>query len=164
MKLCKATAGMGVPVSVSPHIGATCPIIIFESADINSAVDDVLETAFKKKKEVSRVAAVFVRFGCFFLFVCFFANSLVPSLSQAHWVLCVQESVLDSAMARLRLRMAGLKCVSLPGDGVRTLVETAVQDAQNKGATVGRNAFAQRQISTSDAFQVPSVYTVRLVE
>lgn len=50
--LCKATAGMGVPVSVSPSIGATCPFIIFESADIDSAVDGVIETAFKKKKEV----------------------------------------------------------------------------------------------------------------
>ncbi|XP_051904503.1 aldehyde dehydrogenase family 16 member A1 isoform X1 [Hippocampus zosterae] len=105
VKLCKATAGMGLPVCVSPNIGATCPIIIFESADINSAVDDVLETAFKKEKE-------------------------------AHWVLCVQESILDSVMAYLRLRMAALKCVSLPGDGVRVLVETAVQDAQNKGATL----------------------------
>ncbi|XP_061604523.1 aldehyde dehydrogenase family 16 member A1 isoform X1 [Phyllopteryx taeniolatus] len=103
VKLCKATAGMGVPVSVTQNIGTTCPIIIFESADINSAVDDVLETAFKKNKEV-------------------------------HWVLCVQESVLDSVMARLRLRMAGLKCVALPSDGARVLVDTAVQDAQNKGA------------------------------
>lgn len=50
--LCKATAGMGVPVSVSPIIGATCPFIIFESADIDSAVDEVIETAFKKKTEV----------------------------------------------------------------------------------------------------------------
>lgn len=50
--LCKATAGMGVPVSVSPCIGATCPFIIFESADIDSAVDGVIETAFKKKREV----------------------------------------------------------------------------------------------------------------
>ena len=50
--LCKATAGMGVPLSVSPCIGATCPFIIFESADIDSAVDGVIETAFKKKREV----------------------------------------------------------------------------------------------------------------
>lgn len=50
--LCKTTAGVGVPVSVSPCIGATCPFIIFESADINSAVDEVIEAAFKKKKEV----------------------------------------------------------------------------------------------------------------
>lgn len=50
--LCKATAGMGVPVSVSPCVGSTCPFIIFESADINSAVDEVMEAAFRKKKEV----------------------------------------------------------------------------------------------------------------
>ena len=52
MTLCKASAGMGVPVSVSPCLGFTCPFIIFESADIDSAVDEVIETAFKKKKEV----------------------------------------------------------------------------------------------------------------
>ncbi len=50
--LCEATAGMGVPVSVSPCIGATCPFIVFESADIDSAVDGVMEAAFKKKREV----------------------------------------------------------------------------------------------------------------
>lgn len=53
--LCKATAGMGVPVSVSACIGATCPFIIFESADIDSAVDAVIEAAFKKKREVSDI-------------------------------------------------------------------------------------------------------------
>ncbi|XP_057717220.1 aldehyde dehydrogenase family 16 member A1 [Corythoichthys intestinalis] len=105
INLCKATAGMGVPVSVTPNIGATCPIIIFESADINSAIDDVIEIAFKKNKEV-------------------------------HWVLCVQESVQDSVVDRLRMRMAGLKCVALPSDGARVLVDSAVQDAQNKGATL----------------------------
>ena len=52
--LCKATAGMGVPVSLSLSLGATCPFIIFESADIDSAVDGVIEIAFKKKKDVSR--------------------------------------------------------------------------------------------------------------
>ncbi|XP_077475750.1 aldehyde dehydrogenase family 16 member A1 [Stigmatopora argus] len=105
VKLCKATAGMGVPVSVTPNIGPTCPIIIFESADIDSAIDDVIGTAFMKNKEV-------------------------------HWVLCVQESVHDSVVARLRVRMAGLKCVALPSDEARLLVDTAVQDAQNKGVTL----------------------------
>ncbi|XP_061893009.1 aldehyde dehydrogenase family 16 member A1-like [Entelurus aequoreus] len=105
MKLCKATAGMGVPVSVTPTIGATCPIIIFESADINSAVDDVIETAFKKKKET-------------------------------HWVLCVQESVLNNVVDRLQLRIAGLKCVPLPSCEARLLVDAAVQEAQHKGATL----------------------------
>lgn len=53
--LCKATAGMGVPVSVSPCIGATRPFIIFDSADIDSAVDEVMDAAFKKKKEVIHI-------------------------------------------------------------------------------------------------------------
>lgn len=53
--LCKATAGMSVPVSVSPCIGATRPFIIFDSADIDSAVDEVMEAAFKKKKEVIHI-------------------------------------------------------------------------------------------------------------
>ncbi|GLD61166.1 aldehyde dehydrogenase family 16 member A1 [Lates japonicus] len=101
--LCKATAGMGVPISVSPCIGATCPFIIFESADIDSAVDGVIETAFKKKKEV-------------------------------HWVLCVQESVLDSVVSRLRLRMAGVKCVGLRSDADRAQVDMDIQEAQQQGA------------------------------
>ncbi|XP_040917548.1 aldehyde dehydrogenase family 16 member A1 isoform X2 [Toxotes jaculatrix] len=109
--LCKATAGMGVPVSVSPCVGATCPFIIFESADIDSAVDGVIETAFKKKKEV-------------------------------HWVLCVQESVLDSVVARLRLRMAGMKCVGLSSDADRALVDAAVQEAQQQGATLVQSCAA----------------------
>ncbi|CAJ1075990.1 aldehyde dehydrogenase family 16 member A1 [Xyrichtys novacula] len=103
--LSKATAGMGVLVSFSPFIGATCPFIIFESADIDSAVDGVIETAFKKKKEV-------------------------------HWVLCVQESVLDSVVARLRLRMSGLKCVGLNSDEERVQVDAVVQEAQQQGATL----------------------------
>lgn len=103
--LCKATAGMGVPVSVSPSIGASCPFIVFESADIDSAVDGAIEAAFKKKREV-------------------------------HWVLCVQESVLDSVVARLKLRMAGMKCVALCSDEDRLLVDAAVQEAQQQGASL----------------------------
>lgn len=56
--LCGATAGMGVPVSVSPCIGATCPFIVFESADLDSAVDGVIEAAFKKRREVHWVLYV----------------------------------------------------------------------------------------------------------
>lgn len=52
--LCEATAGLGVPVSVSACIGATCPLIVFESADIDSAVDAALAAAFKKNREASR--------------------------------------------------------------------------------------------------------------
>ncbi|KAM4531511.1 aldehyde dehydrogenase family 16 member A1 [Odontesthes bonariensis] len=109
--LCKASAGMGVPVSVSPCIGFTCPFIIFESADIDSAVDEVIETAFKKKKEV-------------------------------HWVLCVQESVSDSVVANLRLRLAGMKCVALHSDADRLLVDAAVQEAQQQGATLVQSCAA----------------------
>ncbi|CAB1341414.1 unnamed protein product [Coregonus sp. 'balchen'] len=81
--LCRATAGMGVPVSLSLSLGATCPFIIFESADIDSAVDGVIETAFKKNRE-------------------------------CQWMLCVQESVWDSVVARLKVRMAGMKSLIQP--------------------------------------------------
>lgn len=107
VNLCKATAGMGVPVSVSANIGGTCPFIIFETADIDSAVDAVIEAAFKKKKEI-------------------------------HWVLLVQESVLNSVVARLKLRMTGMKSVSLTSEGARALVDIAVQEAQQQGATLIR--------------------------
>lgn len=103
--LCKVTAGMGVPVSVSVSVGATCPFIIFETADMDSAVDAVIETAFKKNKEV-------------------------------HWLLYVQESVLNSVVARLQLRLTAMKCVCLSADGDRLLVDAAVQEAQQQGATL----------------------------
>ncbi|XP_037545333.1 aldehyde dehydrogenase family 16 member A1 [Nematolebias whitei] len=103
--LCKATAGVGVPVSVSSCIGATCPFIVFESADINSAVDEVIQAAFKKKSEL-------------------------------RWLLCVQESVAESVVTRLKLRMAGMKCVALRGDADRILVDAAVQEAKQQGATL----------------------------
>ncbi|KAJ7989919.1 hypothetical protein DPEC_G00309480 [Dallia pectoralis] len=103
--LCRATAGMGVPVSLSISLGATCPFLIFESADIDSAVDGVIETAFKKRRE-------------------------------CQWQLCVQESVLDSVVARLKSRMAGMKSVPLQTEGNRRLVEAAVQEAQQQGATL----------------------------
>ncbi|XP_034150993.1 aldehyde dehydrogenase family 16 member A1 isoform X2 [Esox lucius] len=104
-KLCRATAGMGVPVSLSISLGATCPFIIFESADIDSAVDGVIETAFKKKRE-------------------------------CQWLLCVQESVLDIVVARLKSRMAGMKSVPLQKEGDRRLVDAAVEEAQQQGATL----------------------------
>jgi len=52
--LCQATAGAGVAVSVSAAIGAVCPFIVFESADLDSAVDAAIEAAFRKRKEVGR--------------------------------------------------------------------------------------------------------------
>ncbi|KAL0993593.1 hypothetical protein UPYG_G00110230 [Umbra pygmaea] len=103
--LCRATAGLGVPISLSVSVGATCPFIIFESADMDSAVDGVIETAFKKKKE-------------------------------CQWILCVQESVLDNVVARLKVRMAGMKSVPLLAEGDRGLVDAAVQEAQQQGATL----------------------------
>jgi hypothetical protein len=47
---------MGVPVSLSLSLGATCPFIIFESAEIDSAVDGGIETAFKKTREVKQMS------------------------------------------------------------------------------------------------------------
>ncbi|XP_053708710.1 aldehyde dehydrogenase family 16 member A1 [Synchiropus splendidus] len=122
VELCQATAGSGVPVTLTPNIGATCPIIIFESADLHSAVDAVVEAAFKKKKEV-------------------------------HWVLCVQESVSSSFVERLRLRMAGLKCVPLSGDAQRLQVDAAVQQAQQQGATLVQSCAAP----SSGALYPPTV-------
>ncbi|XP_068606185.1 aldehyde dehydrogenase family 16 member A1 [Brachionichthys hirsutus] len=109
--LCKATAGMGVPVSVSPCIGATCPFIIFESADLDSAVGGVIEAAFKKKKEM-------------------------------HWLLCVQESVLDAVLALLRLHVTGMKCVTLDNDEDRLVVDAAVREAQQQGAMLVQSCAA----------------------
>lgn len=51
-------------------------------------------------------------------------------------MLCVQENVLESVVARLRLRMGELRCVDLCSDGDRVLVDSAVQEAQQQGATV----------------------------
>ena len=51
--LAKQTAGWGLPISLCLSVSAVCPFIIFESADIDSAVDGVIEAAFKKKKDVS---------------------------------------------------------------------------------------------------------------
>ncbi|KAJ8402540.1 hypothetical protein AAFF_G00366230 [Aldrovandia affinis] len=103
--LSREIAGWGVPVSLSLSANAICPFIIFESADIDSAVDSVIEAAFKKKKE-------------------------------CQWVLCVQESVWDNVVARLKVRMAGMKCLPLLIESDRHIVDAAVQEAQQQGATV----------------------------
>lgn len=103
--LSKASAGCGVPMSFSFLLSSVCPFIIFDSADLDSAVDGVIEMAFKKKKD-------------------------------CRWVLCVQESVCDSVVSRLRLRMAGMKCVPLASDMDRSLIDSAVQGAQQQGATL----------------------------
>ncbi|KAK1877723.1 Aldehyde dehydrogenase family 16 member A1 [Dissostichus eleginoides] len=103
--LCKATAGLGVSVSVSSLLGARCPFIVFESADIDSAVDSIVQNVFNERREV-------------------------------HWVLCVQESVQERLVSRLRLRMSGMKSLSLRSEEERRLVEAAVQEAEQQGATL----------------------------
>lgn len=52
--LAKAVAGWGVPMSFSLSLSSVCPFIIFDSADLDSAVDGVIELAFKKKKDVKK--------------------------------------------------------------------------------------------------------------
>lgn len=47
----------------------------------------------------------------------------------------------DSVVARLRLRMAAVKCIPLVNDTDRNLVDAAVQGAQQQGATVSRYSF-----------------------
>ncbi|XP_066498768.1 aldehyde dehydrogenase family 16 member A1 isoform X2 [Hoplias malabaricus] len=103
--LAKQMAGWGLPVSLSLSLSAVCPFIIFESADIDSAVDGVIEAAFKKKKDWQ-------------------------------WVLCVQESVLDSVVSRLKLRMTGMKCVPLVSESERGEVDAVVKEALQQGATL----------------------------
>ncbi|XP_061080748.1 aldehyde dehydrogenase family 16 member A1 [Conger conger] len=101
----RETAGWGVPLSLSLSTSAICPFIIFDSADIDSAVDGVIEAAFKKKKDWQ-------------------------------WILCVQESVWDRVHARLKIRMAGMKCLPLLAESDRPIVDAAVHEAQQQGATV----------------------------
>ncbi|XP_062840788.1 aldehyde dehydrogenase family 16 member A1 [Trichomycterus rosablanca] len=103
--LAQQTAGRGVPVSLSLCVSTVCPFIIFETADIDSAVDAAIETAFKNSKD-------------------------------CQWVLCVQESVYDGVAAKLKLRMAGMKCVPLARESNRSLVEAAVQEAEQQGAVL----------------------------
>ncbi|XP_073696594.1 aldehyde dehydrogenase family 16 member A1 isoform X2 [Garra rufa] len=116
--LAKAVAGWGVPVSFSLSLSSVCPFIIFDSADLDSAVDGVIELAFKKKKDFQ-------------------------------WVLCVQESVLDSVVARLKLRMTGMKCVALASDTDRNIIDAAVQEAQQQGATLIQSC---APVSTGDLY------------
>ncbi|XP_051989057.1 aldehyde dehydrogenase family 16 member A1-like [Xyrauchen texanus] len=103
--MAKAMAGWGVPMSFSLSLSSVCPFIIFESADLDSAVDGVIEVAFKKKRDFQ-------------------------------WVLYVQESVWDSVVAKLKMRVAGMNCVSLATEKDRNLIDAAVQEAQQQGATL----------------------------
>lgn len=54
-------------------------------------------------------------------------------------MLCVQERVVESVVTRLRLRMAGLKCLGLSSNEDRLLVDAAVQEAQQQGVLVGHS-------------------------
>lgn len=44
--------------------------------------------------------------------------------------------MMDSVVARLKLRMAGMKCVSLITETDRKRIDVVVQEAQQQGATV----------------------------
>lgn len=57
-------------------------------------------------------------------------------------MLYVQESVSDAVVTRLRLRMSGMKCVALSSDADRALVDAAVHEAQQQGATVSVSIFS----------------------
>lgn len=46
---------------------------------------------------------------------------------------------MDNVVTRLRLRMAGMKCVALHSDRDRVLVDAAIQEAQQQGAKVSQN-------------------------
>lgn len=52
--LSKAAAGCRLPMTFSFSASSVCPFIIFDSADLDSAVDGVMEMAFKKKKDVRK--------------------------------------------------------------------------------------------------------------
>lgn len=58
--------------------------------------------------------------------------------------------MLDSVVARLKLRMAGMKCVALQSDEDRVQVDATVQEAQQQGATVSQNHRRKAVLSCSD--------------
>ncbi|XP_018619908.2 aldehyde dehydrogenase family 16 member A1 [Scleropages formosus] len=103
--LVRETAGSCAPVSLSLLTDAICPFIVFDSADVDSAVDAVMEAVFGKARE-------------------------------CHWVLCVQESIWEGLAARLKVRIAGAKCLPLRSESDRHAVNAAVQEAQQQGAEV----------------------------
>lgn len=53
--LVKQMAGWGVPVSLSLSVCSVCPFIIFETADIDSAVDGLMDSAFRNYTEVRKL-------------------------------------------------------------------------------------------------------------
>lgn len=50
----KEMAGRGVPVSLSLSVCSVCPFIIFETADMDSAVEGLMDAAFKTYAEVKK--------------------------------------------------------------------------------------------------------------
>ncbi|XP_060758360.1 aldehyde dehydrogenase family 16 member A1 isoform X2 [Neoarius graeffei] len=56
--LVKEMAGWGVPVSLSLSVCSVCPFIIFETADVDSAVDALMDAAFKNSTEWRWVVCV----------------------------------------------------------------------------------------------------------
>lgn len=66
----------------------------------------------------------------------------------------------DSVVARLRLRMAGMKCMALRSDEDRVLVDAAIQEARQQGATVRLN---RREMLGSSGVQVDCLTLVCLL-
>ncbi|MCJ8738921.1 hypothetical protein PDJAM_G00041140 [Pangasius djambal] len=103
--LVKQVAGRGIPVSLSLSVCSVCPFIIFETADVDSAVDGLMDAAFK-------------------------------NCTEWRWVVCVQESVYDAVVEKLKFRMAGMKCVRVSDECERGRVDAAVREAEQQGATL----------------------------
>ncbi|MBN3295741.1 A16A1 dehydrogenase, partial [Amia calva] len=104
--LAGAAAAGGVPVSLS--VGGLCPFIICDSADLDSAVDSVIDAAFTGKIELCQ------------------------------WQLLVQEAVWEAVRVRLQERIATLRCLPLVDTAVKCVLDAAIQDAVQLGATVSK--------------------------
>ncbi len=55
--------------------------------------------------------------------------------------------MLNSVVSRLKLRMTGMKCVVLATETDRNLIDAAVQEAQQQGATVREHLILDVAIS-----------------
>ncbi len=55
--------------------------------------------------------------------------------------------MLNSVVSRLKLRMTGMKCVALATETDRNLIDAAVQEAQQQGATVREHLILDVAIS-----------------
>ena len=90
---------------------------------------------------------------------------------QCQWLLCVQEPVWDNVVARLKLRLGRMKCVALNTEAERGLVENAVHEAQEQGATVSHYCVADRnkpqksvQLQTNGSLKLPVNPFIRLFD